>query len=125
MKIAERQAQQSFQMSMREVRGDAICADWLEPMMSGESQPYVVGFAGADQGWGRRASWKAKTVMRMARTAIELSSRIFLRLTRSGVAKHPQLMSMWRRKARVTALKNPSSSRVTSVAQICRRQPIK
>src|SRR5208283_1283754 len=97
MTIADRQAHQSFQMSMREAKRDAVYGGWLKLEMKGKSQRYVDGFAGADQECGRRASWKAKTVMRAARTAIELSSRIFLRLTGSGVAKQPQLMSMWRR----------------------------
>src|ERR1700676_3586523 len=90
-----------------------------------ENQDYTVsGFGVVAHGWGRCASMKAKRVISTASADIAASSRTFFRLIGSGVAKHPQLMSMCKRYARRTITKNPSMITVRNEAQMRRRQPI-
>src|SRR5260370_1398645 len=84
----------------------------------------MVGFSGADQGCGCRASMNEKMVMSTASAANAPSRTIALIVSGSGVGKQPQLMFMCRREARVSTVRNPSMIRGTSAAQIRHRHPM-
>ena len=78
-------------MRARDQRPVLQLANWQEMDYTGS------GFDAGAQGCGRRASMKAKLVIRTASADIAASSKTFFRLMGSGVAKHPQLMSMCNR----------------------------